>query len=107
MKCIPDICQKNPTWCILYSPQIPSNASPKCISWKSPAKVTLGARRSTPHAIQVYSPSSCSAQLAGRQERVKAQVGTPAVTDRQVTQMRESLQFAVTDCLSLWPSSPL
>ena len=107
MKCILNICQKNPTWCILYSPQTPSNASPKCISWKSPAKVTLGARRSTPHAIQVYSPSSSSAQLAGRQERVKAQVGTPAVTDRQVTQMRESLQFAVTDCLSLWPSSPL
>ncbi|XP_010811532.1 uncharacterized protein C1orf105 homolog isoform X1 [Bos taurus] len=75
MKCILNICQKNPTWCILYSPQTPSNASPKCISWKSPAKVTLGARRSTPHAIQVYSPSSCSAQLAGRQERVKAQAG--------------------------------
>lgn len=49
MKCILNICQKNPTWCILYSPQTPSNASSKCISWNSPAKVALGAcRRHSP-----------------------------------------------------------
>lgn len=107
MKCIPDICQKNPTWCILYSPQIPSNASPKCISWNSPAKVTIGARRrhSPCHAGIFPTFLFCT---PGWRAGTRQGAGGHTGSDRSpANQMRESLQFAITVCSSLRPSSPL
>lgn len=83
MKCILNICQKNPTWCILYSPQTPRNASPKHISWSSPVKVTLGARRRHTPATQVYP------HLPVLHTCLDSRKVSPAVTDHQVNQMKE------------------